>query len=97
MFFVHSVPYAIKIEKSLEVTGYDGILFISAGKPGAVGPEPLSSAIAKALKVSWNFTLIKIRIITDCIIEIVVVLYLIEIIPLISERLTSWLKAKELF
>lgn len=45
------MPYDIKIEKSINIEGYDGILFVSPGKAGDDGPEPLPSIIAKAIKV----------------------------------------------
>lgn len=51
--FIHSfrLPFAVKVEKSVDVAGYDGIIFISAAKPGSEGPAPIQSAIAKAYKV----------------------------------------------
>lgn len=52
MWLVSSLPYSVRIENSINVTGYDGILFISVGKPGTVGPAPILSALTKAYEVS---------------------------------------------
>lgn len=41
----------MKIETSVNATGYDGIIFISHAKPGTEGPEEISSALAQAVKV----------------------------------------------
>ncbi|KAK7590114.1 hypothetical protein V9T40_001727 [Parthenolecanium corni] len=45
------LPYAVKIETSVNATGYDGIIFISHAKPGTEGPEEISSALAQAVKI----------------------------------------------
>ena len=45
------LPYEVKIETSLNVADYDGILFLSSAKPGTDGPDAIKSALAKAYKV----------------------------------------------
>ncbi|XP_065223574.1 putative aminopeptidase W07G4.4 [Planococcus citri] len=51
MALVNGLPFSINVEKSVEAAGYDGILFISAAKPGTEGPAAIQSAIAKAYQI----------------------------------------------
>ena len=71
-----SLPYEVKIESSINVSGYDGILFISSGKAGNDGPEPLPSIIAKAIKVNKKMYLLRV-LISSVVMEVLVNTYLV--------------------